>query len=680
MELNLMPTKVVASFANLFFKDAPKASSQASKSLYRADIDGLRAFAVVAVIINHINSSLLNCGHLGVDIFFVISGFVITLSLFNYHAANPSAGLRQFLIDFYSRRIKRLMPALMACVLITSLIVVFISITPQDSLSTARFALVGLANIYLYNIGTNYNSESAHDNAFLQTWSLGVEEQFYFIYPLIFWILFRLYGRRTSRIFIAILLISCLSFASYVHLLRTDYWAAFFLMPSRFWEIGAGVLTCLALSQRHFTIRWPRLLMAIQPVLLVTLLASLLAPLTKAAQMTPVVVVTTSVLIFAGQKNYSQFNPLLSRPALFLGKISYSLYLWHWSIIYTARSLGLSHAWLNAATIMVTTLAIGYGSYRFIENPFRHASWGSTNSKILGKGILAPTALIASILMAQRLILYIYPAQQQELFNLQNWIGKSKKPCHISELTSQNISKNIEQCLTLAPNQRHAIVIGNSHSEQYRAAIQTALPDWDVDYFTMWGCSYEPPTTMSKRYKQKGCDIYGTEVKKYLDKNIKNQDIVFVGYTVTDLLISQELNLHISSLATSLANRGAKLVLLDDLYTANANDSQCESRLLPYRLGILKKAPTANCIINKHKSNNFKSLLKYDNLVSSIRQRHANVYYFSIRNQLCPAEECRRKFNDGTPVYQDESHLFSRASQKLGPELRRQLLRSGLKL
>ena len=132
MELNLMPTKVVASFANLFSKDAPNASSQASKSLYRADIDGLRAFAVVAVIINHINSSLLNCGHLGVDIFFVISGFVITLSLFNYHAANPSAGLRQFLIDFYSRRIKRLMPALMACVLITSLIVVFISITPQD--------------------------------------------------------------------------------------------------------------------------------------------------------------------------------------------------------------------------------------------------------------------------------------------------------------------------------------------------------------------------------------------------------------------------------------------------------------------------------------------------------------------------------------------------------------------
>jgi peptidoglycan/LPS O-acetylase OafA/YrhL len=121
------------------------------------------------VIINHVDSSLLSSGHLGVDIFFVISGFVSTVSLLRYHAVNPGVGLRIFLADFYGRRIKRLMPALAACLLITSLIVICVSISPQDSLSTGRLALVGFSTVYLYNIGTNYNAAEAGDTAFLQT-------------------------------------------------------------------------------------------------------------------------------------------------------------------------------------------------------------------------------------------------------------------------------------------------------------------------------------------------------------------------------------------------------------------------------------------------------------------------------------------------------------------------------
>ena len=100
-----MPPKAVAHSAGFSLADSPKMSTQQNNVSYRADIDGLRALAVVAVIINHVNPSLLSSGHLGVDIFFVISGFVITLSLFRYHAVNPGAGFKKFLADFYSRRI-----------------------------------------------------------------------------------------------------------------------------------------------------------------------------------------------------------------------------------------------------------------------------------------------------------------------------------------------------------------------------------------------------------------------------------------------------------------------------------------------------------------------------------------------------------------------------------------------
>lgn len=139
------------------------------------------------------------------------------------------------------------------------------------------------------------------------------------------------------------------------------------------------------------------------------------------------------------------------------------------------------------------------------------------------------------------------------------------------------------------------------------------------------------------------------------------------------------LKAHISTLASSLANRDAKLVLMDDLCLVGANDNSCEAGLIPYRLGI-KKASHAACEIRKSHSGNYQSLLRYDQLIVSIIEVNSNVYHFSIRNQLCPVEQCPRKLDDGTPIYQDESHLFSGAALRLGPELRRQLLQSGLKL
>jgi hypothetical protein len=104
-------------------------------------------------------------------------------------------------------------------------------------------------------------------------------------------------------------------------------------------------------------------------------------------------------------------------------------------------------------------------------------------------------------------------------------------------------------------------------------------------------------------------------------------------------------------------------------------------KLGSYPIGsAFKKASHAACEIQKSQSRNYQSLLRYDQLIASIIEENSNVYHFSIRDQLCPVEQCPRKLDDGTPIYQDESHLFSGAAQQLGPELRRQLLQSGLKL
>ena len=159
-----------------------KTSKISAKSSYRPEIDGLRAFAVIAVIINHFNKDLLPSGYLGVDIFFVISGFVITSS-----AEKESKNFLDFISSFYERRIRRLIPGLVFFVFLSSLLICFFNFNSGVSLQTGITSLFGLSNIFLYSKSLDYFGLSADLNMFTHTWSLGVEEQFYFFFPFLIW-------------------------------------------------------------------------------------------------------------------------------------------------------------------------------------------------------------------------------------------------------------------------------------------------------------------------------------------------------------------------------------------------------------------------------------------------------------------------------------------------------------
>ena len=304
-----------------------KDDSTSRQRNYRPDIDGLRALAIGAVILNHFDRALLPLGYLGVDIFFVISGFVITSSI--YH--RDGGGLVQFWSAFYARRFKRLFPALAACVLITSILICLVDPAPVASLRTGLSSLFGLSNLYLLKQATDYFGTWADLNAFTHTWSLGVEEQFYLVFPLAVWATgFRRASAHTSSAFITVVgVASVTSLVFYIVIAAKSQPLSFFLLPSRLWELGVGVLLFSASRPGSVILR---LAQVIPSSLVLAGLAALLFLPADAEVPTTIAAVGLSAVLIAGLRPGTGAYRLLTLPPMsYLGKISYSLYLWHWA-------------------------------------------------------------------------------------------------------------------------------------------------------------------------------------------------------------------------------------------------------------------------------------------------------------------------------------------------------------
>ncbi|MFZ5880493.1 MAG: acyltransferase family protein, partial [Chloroflexota bacterium] len=349
---------------------------------YRAEIDGLRALAVIAVIINHLDKNILPSGYLGIDIFFVISGFVITSSL----ASHPVQNFGGFLAGFYIRRIKRLVPALVLFVVISSVLACLFSPNPSASLKTGSASLFGLSNLYLLWQSTDYFAESTKLNIFTHTWSLGAEEQFYVLFPFVFWFtgFGRLAAKGSKKLFITMGVLSVASLISFVYLYQTNQPAAYFLMPTRFWEIGAGCLLFLGLKHSN---RFPRAL-TLAPPLVITfaIIAVLFAPLHFAVAATIAVVVLTVTLIACIRPGTVAHRLFSHKLLVYIGSLSYSLYLWHWSILsISSRTIG-AYLWMAPVQVALMFLP-SMASYKYVETPLRRSMWSPSRIRTIAYGL-----------------------------------------------------------------------------------------------------------------------------------------------------------------------------------------------------------------------------------------------------------------------------------------------------
>lgn len=368
-------------------------TSKLSQSYHRSEIDGIRAFAVIAIIINHFNKDFLPSGYLGVDIFFVVSGFVITSST----ARRSSKDLRDFILEFYSRRIKRLIPALFVFVFITSILICLFDPTPDFSILTGITSLFGISNFYLLQQSTNYFADSTELNVFVHTWSLGVEEQFYFLFPFLTWVtgFSRLENKGLRNLFWIMGILSLISFILFFYTLGVSKSAAYFLMPNRFWELGSGCLLYLSLKRPnscfHVFERTP-------PLLVVVAITTILAlPLDFQFQTTVLVVFFTSILITCLKERSNAYKIFTHPKVVYIGLISYSLYLWHWSVLSLSRwTIGIH--WWSVPVQIVAMLLLAIFSYHYVEAPLRYSDWSDVRWKSITYGIVSSCFLAILLL------------------------------------------------------------------------------------------------------------------------------------------------------------------------------------------------------------------------------------------------------------------------------------------
>lgn len=358
---------------------------------YRADIDGLRALAVIPVVLFHTNFSWFRGGFVGVDIFFVISGYLITTIIHEEIQQD-----RFTIAGFYERRIRRIFPALFTVILFCFIVAAYTMLPKAFELfgQSVNAATLFVANIYFLT-GFDYFGPAADTQPLLHTWSLSVEEQFYVLFPLLLVFIFTSCHGRWRRILLPAALLSLALSIFSVHIFPS---ASFYLLPTRGWELLLGAFIALDLFP-PYSKQWARDMTSILGLGLILwsiLFFSKQTPFPGWHALFPCI--GAALIIHAGREQQSAAGRLLSaRIPVFIGLISYSLYLWHWPLMVFEKQIFYDqHFTYSAYGVVSLSFILAILSWRYVERPFRKRSTPQQRRKLFAAAAGIMTVFIAA--------------------------------------------------------------------------------------------------------------------------------------------------------------------------------------------------------------------------------------------------------------------------------------------
>ncbi|WP_342118511.1 acyltransferase family protein [Pseudoduganella sp. OTU4001] len=494
---------------------------------YRREIDGLRAVAVLPVILFHAGFQFFGGGFVGVDIFFVISGYLITTILINELAAGQFS-----IINFYERRARRILPALFV-LLLACLPFAWFWLVPEDLKGFAQslLAVTLFASNIVFWQQSDYFDAAAEFKPLLHTWSLAVEEQFYLLFPLFL----MLFWRRSQRLLLAVLVgAAVLSLGAAQWGVARDPTATFFLLPTRSWELAIGALCAFYMKRpaaKQPTRRTHELAsLAGLSMIGVSIVAfNKYTPFPSIYALLPTIGAALVILFAAPATTVGKV--LGSRIAVGVGLISYSAYLWHQPILAFARHRtleGPTPQWM--AALVVLTLVLAYLSWQYVEKPFRNRS--RFNRSQVFAFTIAGSLLFFGIGMAGHKTDGMKAAkttpQQQEV--LQTVTSSPKRSgCHTKGL---DYRKPQDACAFNVPNGAWA-VFGDSHAIELAFALANELKEQGqgVRQFSFSGCS----PSYQREDSNPGCSEWTRETVEFIAHEPHIKEVV-VSYRLHSAL------------------------------------------------------------------------------------------------------------------------------------------------
>ncbi|WP_017445395.1 acyltransferase family protein [Gayadomonas joobiniege] len=448
---------------------------QTLQSGFRPDIQGLRALAVIAVVIFHIKPSFLSGGYIGVDIFFTISGYLII----SHIAKQMEKGSFSF-VDFYCRRVKRLFPVLFVTCVLTSLFAyqLFLFQEFKDYIFSALSSMFYISNFWFYS-QSGYFDSGLESSPLLHTWSLAVEEQFYILFPLILFLFFKV-GKKWVPWGLTFIGLISLGFSELV--LSFDSALSFYASPLRFWQFIAGGFISLYLKEikiNHFVSQ----IFGLSALIILLCCLFIYDGNTRFPGVSAIIPTLATCYLLMDYSNGALHTKLLSiKPAVFIGNISYSFYLWHWPTIVFYKILYLSTnvSKLDAIILFLSSLLLGWVSYTFIEQKFRYINIGNKDGpRIIGASLVLTAIFSITLLASDSLHEKKFTKQQK---NYETFLTYDTKYFRSGScfLTSGSNSINLfdrELCISVS-NVNNVLLIGDSHAAHFYASLRSLLPNY----------------------------------------------------------------------------------------------------------------------------------------------------------------------------------------------------------
>lgn len=603
--------------------------------LYQAHIDGMRAIAVLSVIIFHFNNNWLPGGFIGVDIFFVISGFLITSIMCKQHMHDEFS-----YINFYISRIKRILPALFI-VIFSVLIVGYFLVTNIEYeyiYRSARSTWIFISNFFFMDQG-DYFSPELHEMPLLHTWSLGVEEQFYFFWPILLTFLLSK-GRVTA--FSVTLFILTLSFCSAIILTPIPGWEKFsyFMLVTRLCELLSGATLALACFYYALPtkIQLSSAIKSSLSIFALLLLAYSFLFITQDSQFPGYNIIwpclASVTLIFLGLLNGKKtpIISLLCNPMLVkIGLLSYSLYLWHWPILAFVRYItvndSLNYTWSLIAILL--TFSLSLLTYYFIETPCRKSTLNFKKTFLI-------------YYLSPLIIIIVFIASFKQFTNKQTY---TPYPRTLSDYIKKELcAKDFDLGCKIGNEKKYStIIIGDSHAEKLIPIFDTfgKRDNWSAKAYTLHGCQtllgIDFKTLNNKNNKIKDRCIR-------LHHRINNQlrstrNIIIINRWDDHPILNGTLG-EISSFEKglkSLSNTGKKIILVSMVPT--------------YKKPVYRYLNSRWAIGGNPRLESYNN---YNNKIKKIAKNNDNIYYFDITDK---AESFIGGSYEGKAMYYDNNHL-----------------------